>query len=106
MKKSQVFIVDDHPIFRKGLKQLINEESDMTVCDEAEDVFSATTKLRAVKPDIAIVDITLNDTSGLELIKFINDNRMNIPSLCCPCMTKRYSLRGLYGPAQGLYNEA
>jgi DNA-binding NarL/FixJ family response regulator len=53
----------------------------MTVCDEAEDVFSATTKLRAVKPDIAIVDITLNDTSGLELIKFINDNRMNIPVL-------------------------
>lgn len=81
MKKSQVFIVDDHPIFRKGLKQLINEESDMTVCDEAEDVFSATTKLRAVKPDIAIVDITLNDTSGLELIKFINDNRLNIPVL-------------------------
>lgn len=81
MKKSQVFIVDDHPIFRKGLKQLINEESDMTVCDEAEDVFSATTKLRGIKPDIAIVDITLNDTSGLELIKFINDNRMKIPVL-------------------------
>ncbi len=81
MKKSQVFIVDDHPIFRKGLKQLINEESDMTVCEEAEDVFSATNKLRGIKPDIAIVDITLNDTSGLELIKFINDNRMKIPVL-------------------------
>jgi len=81
MKKSQVFIVDDHPIFRKGLKQLINEENDMTVCDEADDVFTATAKLRGIKPDIAIVDITLNDTSGLELIKFINDNRMKIPVL-------------------------
>lgn len=81
MKRSQVFIVDDHPIFRRGLKQLINEEPDLTVCDEAEDVFTATAKLRSVKPDIAIVDITLNDTSGLELIKFINDNRMKIPVL-------------------------
>jgi len=73
--------VDDHPIFRKGLKQLINEENDMTVCDEADNVFTATAKLRAARPDIAIVDITLNDTSGLELIKFINDNRMKIPVL-------------------------
>ncbi len=81
MKKLQVFIVDDHPIFRKGLIQLINEETDMVVCDEAEDVFTATTKLRRMKPDIAIVDITLNDTSGLEIIKFINDNKLKIPVL-------------------------
>ncbi|HOP65289.1 MAG TPA: response regulator transcription factor [Spirochaetota bacterium] len=81
MKKSQVFIVDDHPIFRRGLKQLINEEPDLEVCAEAENVFNATTRLRNIKPDIAVVDITLNDTSGLEIIKFMHDNRMNIPSL-------------------------
>jgi len=81
MKKSQVFIVDDHPIFRRGLKQLINEEPDLEVCAEADNVFSATTSLRSIKPDIAVVDITLNDTSGLEIIKFMHDNRMNIPSL-------------------------
>ena len=81
MKKSQVFIVDDHPIFRRGLKQLINEEPDLFVCDEANDVFTATTKLMSIRPDIAIIDITLNDTSGLEIIKFINDHRMKIPVL-------------------------
>jgi len=81
MKKSQIFIVDDHPIFRKGLVQLINEEQDMEVCGEAEDVFTATKKIRNAAPDLIIADITLKDTSGLELIKYINDNNMNIPVL-------------------------
>lgn len=81
MKRSQILIVDDHPIFRKGLLQLINEETDMEVCGEAEDVFTATKKIRQLNPDLVIADITLKDTSGLELIKFINDNNLNIPVL-------------------------
>lgn len=81
MRKSQILIVDDHPIFRKGLVQLINEEPDMEVCGEAEDVFTATKKIRLLNPELVVADITLKDTSGLELIKFINDNNMNIPVL-------------------------
>ena len=102
MKKSRIFIVDDHPIFRKGLMQIINEETDMEVCGEAEDVFSATHKLRQLKPDLVIVDITLKDTSGLELIKFIQDNEINIPSLVLSMHDEKiYAERALVSGARG-----
>ncbi len=102
MKKSRIFIVDDHPIFRKGLIQLINEETDMEVCGEAEDVFSATHKVRQLKPDLVIVDITLKDTSGLELIKFIQDNNLNIPSLVLSMHDEKvYAERALVSGAKG-----
>ncbi len=102
MKKLRIFIVDDHPIFRKGLIQLINEESDMEVCGEAEDVFSATHKVRQLKPDLVIADITLKDTSGLELIKFIQDNNLNIPSLVLSMHDEKvYAERALVTGARG-----
>ncbi|HPS86912.1 MAG TPA: response regulator transcription factor, partial [Spirochaetota bacterium] len=102
MKKLRIFIVDDHPIFRKGLIQLINEEADMEVCGEAEDVFSATHKVRQLKPDLVIVDITLKDTSGLELIKFIQDNNINIPSLVLSMHDEKvYAERALVSGARG-----
>jgi len=102
MKKSRIFIVDDHPIFRKGLLQLINEESDLEVCGEAEDVFTATQKVRQLKPDLVIVDITLKDTSGLELIKFIQDNNINIPTLVLSMHDEKiYAERALVSGARG-----
>ena len=102
MKKLRIFIVDDHPIFRKGLIQLINEEADMEVCGEAEDVFSATHKVRQLKPDLVIADITLKDTSGLELIKFIQDNNLNIPSLVLSMHDEKvYAERALVTGARG-----
>jgi len=102
MKKSRIFLVDDHPIFRKGLIQLINEETDMEVCGEAEDVFSATHKIRQLKPDLVIVDITLKDTSGLELLKFIQDNNINIPSLVLSMHDEKvYAERALVSGAKG-----
>jgi len=102
MKKSQIFIVDDHPIFRKGLIQLINEEPDMEVCGEAEDVFAATKKIRMINPDLVIVDITLKDTSGLELIKYINDNNLNIPTLVLSMHDEKiFAERALKSGAKG-----
>jgi len=70
--KAKIFIVDDHPIFRKGLKQLINEEPDLEVCGEAEDVNDARKKIAELKPDLAIIDLTLRDKSGLELLNDIH----------------------------------
>ncbi len=78
--KSKIFIVDDHPIFRKGLKQLINEESDMIVCGESEEVNDARKKIALLKPDMVIVDLTLKDKSGLELLNDIH-SKYSIPSL-------------------------
>ena len=79
--KTKILLVDDHPIFRKGLIHLINDEEDMYVCGESEDVFSAIQEIKKTKPDMVIVDITLKDTSGLELIKYITDHYKKLPIL-------------------------
>jgi len=71
-KKTRIMIVDDHPIVRQGLTELINSESDLEVCAQAEDAHQALKLIREVHPDMAIVDISLKQTSGMELIKDIN----------------------------------
>ncbi len=102
MKKSQILIVDDHPIFRKGLIQLINEEIDIEICGEAEDVFTATQLIKQLKPDMVMVDITLKDTSGFELIKYINDNHLGLPTLVLSMHDEKiYAERALKAGAQG-----
>jgi DNA-binding NarL/FixJ family response regulator len=65
----KIFIVDDHPMMREGLAQLIGHESDVTVCGEADDAAQALEQIDKLKPDLALVDITLRSSSGLELIK-------------------------------------
>jgi DNA-binding NarL/FixJ family response regulator len=69
MSKKRIFIVDDHPIMRQGLAQLINLESDLEVVGDAPDAKSALTAIMEVKPDLVIVDISLPGKNGLELIK-------------------------------------
>ena len=70
-EKAKVLIVDDHQIMRQGLTSLINQEDDMEVCGEAEDLPGALDALESLKPDIALVDLSLKDGSGLDLIKDI-----------------------------------
>jgi DNA-binding NarL/FixJ family response regulator len=65
----KVFIVEDHPVFREGLVQIINSEGDLTVCGEAGDAEHALEAISSLKPDLVLVDITLPGKSGLELIK-------------------------------------
>ena len=65
----KVFIVEDHPVFREGLVQVINGEGDMIVCGEAEDAEQAVKAILSLKPDLVLVDISLPGKSGLELIK-------------------------------------
>jgi len=65
----KVFIVEDHPVFREGLVQIINSEGDLTVCGEAEDAESDLKAIPGLKPDLVLVDISLPGKSGLELIK-------------------------------------
>ena len=67
--KTRIFIVDDHPLLRRGLSELINRESDMTFCGEAEDSPSALKAISMIKPDLVIVDISLKGYNGIELIK-------------------------------------
>ena len=67
--KTRVFLVDDHPIVRRGFQMLIGLEPDLAVCGEAESAPAALQKILALKPDVAIVDLSLQSSSGLELIK-------------------------------------
>lgn len=71
--KIKVLIVDDHPVLRQGLKLLINQERDLTVCGEAEDAEQALQAIKTLKPNLAIVDLSLKKASGIELIKEIKN---------------------------------
>lgn len=69
--KTRVFVVDDHPLVREGLANLINAQEDLVICGEAEDSAQAITGMMKTAPDVALIDISLQNESGLELIKHL-----------------------------------
>ena len=69
--KRRIFLVDDHPIFRRGLAESINAEGDLMVCGQADNSRDAFTGILKLKPELAILDVTLPDKSGLDLLKDI-----------------------------------
>lgn len=69
--KSRVYIVDDHAMFRDGLRQMINLEPDLTVCGDAADAEQAMADIRQLRPDLVMVDISLAGSSGIDLVKCI-----------------------------------
>jgi DNA-binding NarL/FixJ family response regulator len=81
VKKKQVYLVDDHPIVRQGLIKLIEQEDGLEVCGESGSVAAALLALKTVSPDVILVDISLEDSNGLELIKMVEDLGMQIPML-------------------------
>jgi DNA-binding NarL/FixJ family response regulator len=101
-RKKTVFLVDDHPIVRQGLTLLINQESDLTVCGEAEEMHTALSAILAIKPDILIVDISLNGPDGLELLKSIRINSPRLPVLILSMHDESiYAERALRAGANG-----
>src|SRR6266540_5428956 len=74
-QRKKIIIVDDHPVFREGLLNLINREADLTVCEEADDARQARSGIERSKPDLVVVDIGLPGKSGLELIRDIQAER-------------------------------
>ncbi len=78
---AKVFIVEDHPVFRQGLAQMIEGEEDFSVRGFAQDAETALPAILRVKPDIILVDLTLPGKSGLELIKEIRSQDTNIKIL-------------------------
>ncbi len=100
-QKYKIFIVDDHPIVRKGLSQLINQESDLVVSGEAPDAQSALELLKKLKPDLAIVDISLQGIDGIELTKTIRARYGNLPVLVARCTNSLACCRTLRAGARG-----
>jgi DNA-binding NarL/FixJ family response regulator len=79
--KKRVLIVDDHPMLRERLVQVVNHEEDLEACGEAEDSTEAMETILRETPDLIIVDITLKDSSGLELVKKIREHSATLPIL-------------------------
>ena len=100
--KAKILIVDDHPLVREGLADLVNKEKDLVVCGQAEDAYQAMEAIRELKPDMAIVDISLKETSGLELIKDIKIQHPGLPILTLSMHEESvYAERALRAGAKG-----
>jgi DNA-binding NarL/FixJ family response regulator len=101
-KKERVVIVDDHPLFRERLSELINGEPDLEVCGEAEDAQQAIGLIRDSSPDLAVVDISLKGCSGLVLIKSIRALSIGVPILVLSMQDESlYAERALRSGATG-----
>ena len=79
--KPKVLLVEDHAMFRERLAHLIREDFGMTICGETDNVRDAMELARAVKPDLALVDITLKGSSGLEFLKDLRAQEVQLPVL-------------------------
>ena len=99
----RIVIVDDHPLFRKGLEELINDsDNDFAVCGQASDAAQAMSVIRELKPDLAIVDLSLPGANGIELIKNIRAEFPKLPILVLSMHDESlYALRALRAGAQG-----
>lgn len=100
--KTKILLVEDHPIFRQGLAQLINSVSDMTVCGEAEDFAEALRLIKETNPDLVIVDITLKNRNGIELIKDIKQLHPAVKTIVLSMHDEKvYAQRALRAGAKG-----
>jgi DNA-binding NarL/FixJ family response regulator len=79
--KVRVFLVDDHPIVRRGFQLLLSMEADLAVCGQADNGPEALEQILELKPDVAIVDLSLKSGSGLELIKQIRAHGLKVKIL-------------------------
>ncbi len=77
----RVLIVDDHPIVRQGLRRMIETESDLVVCGEVQTEREARAAIRALVPDVVIVDISLAQGDGLELVRDVHAQQPQLPML-------------------------
>jgi DNA-binding NarL/FixJ family response regulator len=100
--KKRIFIVDDHAMFRDGLRRLIDLEPDLTVCGDAPDAAGGMQGISASSPDLVIVDISLETTSGIDLIKTIKHEVEDMPVLVVSMHSESlYGDRALRAGAMG-----
>jgi DNA-binding NarL/FixJ family response regulator len=100
--KKTVFVVDDHPLLRQGLALLINQQQDLEVCGEAEEAHAAMQAIAQKRPDILIIDISLNGPDGLDLLKNIRALYPELPVLVLSMHDEElYAERALRARANG-----
>ena len=102
----RILIVDDHPIVRKGLAQLLAHEPDMEVCNGAESVNEALELVRACQPDLVVVDISLRDSHGIDLIVEIKAAYPRVKMLVWSMFDEKvFAERALRAGASGYINK-
>jgi len=100
--KRRVLLVDDHPIVRHGLGLLIDQEEDLMVCGETSSAVETLDNFEMMEPDIAVVDISLQGTSGLELTKALKEIQPSLPILVLSMHDESlYAERALRSGARG-----
>jgi DNA-binding NarL/FixJ family response regulator len=100
--RHRVLVVDDHPIVRQGLSLLIDRETDLMVCGEAEEAHSAAQAIARLKPDLVLLDISLGGQDGLELLKQIRARDLRLPVLMLSMHDESiYAERALRAGANG-----
>ena len=100
--KKRILVVDDHPIIRQGLALMLNREADLVVCGEAEDATGAMLVMASARPDVLIVDISLNGPDGLDLLKNIRTTHPALPVLILSMHDESiYAERALRAGANG-----
>lgn len=98
----KIFIVEDHPVYSLGLKELILQEDDMEVCGIAEDAENAWRMIKKCMPDIVIADLILKNSSGIDLIKNIKKLRDDLPVLVISMLDEmQYAERAFAAGASG-----
>ena len=101
-QKHRIMVVEDHPVFRMGLRELINQESDLVVCGEAEDAGKASEEIRRLEPDMVIVDISLRGRDGIDLIRDVRGHNKDLPILVLSMHDEsRFAERSLLAGAKG-----
>jgi DNA-binding NarL/FixJ family response regulator len=102
----KIFIVDDHPVLRRGLSALIDSEPDLVVAGEAHSSIAVLEALQEIQPDLVIVDLVLAGGDGLDLVKAIKALHPAIPSLVLSMHDEAtYALRSLRAGARGYVNK-
>jgi DNA-binding NarL/FixJ family response regulator len=105
-RKAKVLIVDDHPVVREGLSMHLSAQPDLEVCGEAEDLPGALALLASARPDVAIIDISLKNSNGIELIRRMKDRRDGVRVLVWSMYPESlYAERALRAGAQGYLNK-
>lgn len=105
-RQSKIFVVDDHPLVREGLKARIESEPDLTVCGEAADAAEALAQLKTAVPHLVIVDLALKSSQGLDLIKEIKSRFSQMKMLVVSAYDETlYAERALRAGASGYVNK-
>jgi DNA-binding NarL/FixJ family response regulator len=104
--KKQIFLVDDHPLVREWLTNLIRQQPDLTVCGETDSAPTALSSIATLKPDLVVADINLKNSSGIELVKNLKESHPDIPVLILTMHDESlYAERVFRAGARGFVNK-